>query len=103
MPSSGSLKMHDTSPEAQDELLKRYRALSPERRLRMASSMFDAGRALVAASIPASVKGMERELELFRRFYAQDYTAREIEAICGKIRESRTKRKEVTLKDTTPP
>lgn len=82
-----SLKMHDTAPEAQEELLKRYLALTPERRLRMASSMFDAGRELVLASIPPEVRGVERRIELFRRFYAQDFPGPEMDRICVRMRE----------------
>jgi len=82
MPLPVSLKIDDTPPEVQVELLRRYMAVSPERRIKMAASLYDAARILVSASLPALLTGIERKIEIFRRFYASDFSPEECERIC---------------------
>lgn len=80
--------MSDTSPEMQ----KRYRSLiaqkSPAERLRMASSMFDAGITLMRAGLKSRHKGLsEAQLrgQTFMRLYGGQFTGAEIQRIATAI------------------
>jgi hypothetical protein len=52
--------MHDTSPEIAAMVAERHRQMTPEERMRIASSMFDTARAIVELSFPPSLSRRER-------------------------------------------
>ncbi len=61
--------MNDTSPEMERIVSERYRQMSPDRRMRMASSMFETARKLIESSLPAEMDRKERRLAWARRLY----------------------------------
>lgn len=61
--------MDDTSPDVADYVRRRYEEMPAEKRFLIGIRMFDTARALVEASIPASVSGTERRRQICRRFY----------------------------------
>jgi hypothetical protein len=62
--------MNDTSPEMERLVTERYRRMSPDERMRIASSMFETARKLVESSLPANMTREERRLAFARRLYA---------------------------------
>ena len=48
---------------------ERYRRMSPDERMRIASSMFETARAMAELSLPPGLSGRERRLALARRWY----------------------------------
>jgi hypothetical protein len=48
---------------------ERHRQMTPEERMRIASSMFDTARAIVESSLPANLSRRERRLAYARRMY----------------------------------
>jgi len=61
--------MTDTSPEFQKMVDDRYRAMTPEERVRIASGMYDTARLIVESSLPSGLSREERRLAVIRRFY----------------------------------
>jgi hypothetical protein len=61
--------MSDTSPKMERIVSERYRRMSPDERMRIASSMFDTARKIVESSLPASLSRKERRLAWARRLY----------------------------------
>jgi hypothetical protein len=61
--------VNDTSPEMERLVAERYRSMTPEQRLRIASSMFETGRAIVESSLPPELAGSDRRLAFARRMY----------------------------------
>jgi hypothetical protein len=49
---------------------ERYRDMSPDQRMRIASSMFETARALVESSLPSNLTRRDRRLAFARRLYA---------------------------------
>ncbi len=62
--------MSDTSPKIQAMLRERYRRMTPDERVRIAASMFETARAIVASSLPPDLSRRDRRLAIARRFYA---------------------------------
>ncbi len=62
--------MNDTSPAMERMITERYRRMSPDERVRIASSMFEAARRIVESSLPPGLTRTERRLALARRLYA---------------------------------
>ena len=62
--------MSDTSPEFQKMVDARYRAMTAEERVRLASQMYDTARTIVESSLPPGLTREERRLAVIRRFYA---------------------------------
>lgn len=62
--------MNDTSPEMERIVRERYRQMSPEQRMRIASSMFETAREIVESSLPSTLTRKERRLAWARRLYA---------------------------------
>ena len=63
-------------------------AKTPEERLKMASSMFDAGRKLVEAGLRdqyGQLSEAQMRARVFVRMYGEDFTEEEIKKIAGKI------------------
>jgi hypothetical protein len=52
--------MNDTSPEMERIVAERYRQMSPEQRMRIASSMFETARKIVESSLPSGMSRKER-------------------------------------------
>ena len=66
----GGRKLNDTSPEVEALVTARYRRMSPDQRMRIASSMFETARQIVESSLPANMTRKERRLAFGRRLYA---------------------------------
>ena len=62
--------MNDTSAEMERIVTERYRQMSPDERIRIASSMFETARKIVESSLPAGMSRKERRLAWARRLYA---------------------------------
>ena len=61
--------MSDTSPRMERIVSERYRQMSPDERVRIASSMFETARKIVESSLPAGMSRKERRLAWARRLY----------------------------------
>ena len=61
--------MNDTSPEMERIVTERYRRMSPDERMRIASSMFETARKIVESSLPPGMGRKERRLAWARRLY----------------------------------
>ena len=64
--------MNDTDAAFAAMVTARYAAMSPLERLRIASSMFDTARAIVAASLPGDLTREERRYLIAKRFYGDE-------------------------------
>jgi uncharacterized protein YneF (UPF0154 family) len=76
--------MNDTSPEMEARMLHLMAAKTPEERLRMAGSMFDAGKELVKAGLlheDPSLNEAQLRARIFVRLYGQDFSKTEIAKI----------------------
>jgi hypothetical protein len=51
-------------------IAERYRGMTPEQRMRIASSMFETARKIVESSLPPNMTRTERRLAFARRLYA---------------------------------
>ncbi len=63
--------MNDTTPEVDAMLRGHYASLSGVERVKIAAGMFDTARALVMASLPATLGPAERRVQFLRRFYPE--------------------------------
>jgi hypothetical protein len=61
--------MKDTSPEMERIVRERYRQMSPDQRMRIASSLFETAREIVESSLPPNLSRKERRLAWARRLY----------------------------------
>ena len=61
--------MSDTSPKMERIVSERYRQMSADERVRIASSMFETARKIVESSLPAGMSRKERRLAWARRLY----------------------------------
>ena len=61
--------MNDTPPEFEAMVNERYRRMSPDERVKIAASMYDAARAIVLSSLPTGLSRREMRLAFARRFY----------------------------------
>ena len=80
--------MHDTSIDIEAQMSRMMASKTPQERLRMASSMFDAGRKLVEAGIRNKYGELTRaqmRARVFVRIYGEDFSEEEIKKIAGKI------------------
>lgn len=77
--------MNDTPSGVADRYLAMLMALSPARRIAMASDMWDAASVLGAATLEATSPG-ERRVELFLRRYSADFSPEERDRICRRLR-----------------
>ena len=62
--------MNDTSSEMDEMVAERYKLMTPERRMRIASSMFETARAIIESSLPLNLTRRERRLAFAKRLYA---------------------------------
>jgi hypothetical protein len=61
--------MNDTSPEMERIVTERYRRMSPDERVKIASSMFETARKIIESSLPPDMSRRERRLAFARRLY----------------------------------
>ena len=64
--------MNDTSPKVAALVAARYRQMTPDERVNIASFMFDTARAIVESSLPATLGRRERRLALAERMYGAE-------------------------------
>lgn len=64
--------MSDTSPEMERMVAQRYQQMTPEDRMKIASSMFETARLIVESSLPPALTGRERRLAFARRMYGDE-------------------------------
>lgn len=64
--------MGDTSPDIARMVLEHYRQMTPEERMKIASSMFETARVIVDSSLPQTLTGRDRRLAIARRFYGDE-------------------------------
>jgi hypothetical protein len=62
--------VNDTSPEMDKVAAERYKLMTPARRMRMASSMFETARAIIESSLPLELTRRERRLAFAKRLCA---------------------------------
>ena len=62
--------VNDTSPEMDKMVAERYKLMTPDRRMRIASSMFETARAIIESSLPLNLTRRERRLAFAKRLYA---------------------------------
>ena len=62
--------MNDTSPEMEKMVTERYKLMTPDQRMKIASSMFETARAIIESSLPLTLTRRERRFEFARRLYA---------------------------------
>jgi hypothetical protein len=63
-------EVNDTSPEMDKMIAERYKLMTPDRRMRIASSMFETARAIIESSLPLNLTRRERRLAFAKRLYA---------------------------------
>lgn len=61
--------MHDTSPEMEELVRRRYSEMSPQERIRIGAEMFDTARAIMLASFPPGLSENETRRLMARRLY----------------------------------
>jgi hypothetical protein len=59
--------MNDTSPEMERMVTERYRRMTPDERMKIASSTFETARKIIESSPPANMTRKERRLAFARR------------------------------------
>ena len=64
--------MSDTSPEIERMVTQHYQRMTPEERMKIASSMFDTACEIVESSLPPELVGRERRLAFIRRMYGDE-------------------------------
>ena len=78
--------LRDTEPEIEAMYRQMLMARSPEERVRMSAQMGESVRAVVLASLPATLTPVERKIALLRRYYASDFSEAELEKVEASIR-----------------
>jgi len=73
--------MSDTTPEIQDIMDDIYKSKSGEEKLLIALSMFETARKIVLSSIPLNLSDKNVRIELFLRFYGNDFNEKEKDKI----------------------
>ncbi len=66
--------MNDTLPHIQKKYDDMLMALPWEKRVIMATEMFDAVKELIRASLPIDLSEKEKKIEVIKRLYEQDFT-----------------------------
>ncbi len=81
--------MNDTSKTVDAKYREMLLRLSPQQRFYLAAGMFADARAMVVASLQNRVPlGSTLKGELFKRFYACDFTPEEVEKIIDHLKRS---------------
>ncbi len=79
----------DTHPEIDKLLVERFKQLSGEERVEMATSMFDTARLIVISSIKdknPDISDLEMDRELLFRFYGSELSSDRIEKIFNTLK-----------------
>ncbi len=78
--------MNDTEKEVAEIYRKMLCRLSPQKRLKMAAEMFSDCRKIVIDSLrQQNLPDQDVRLEIFKRFYASDFTKSECEQILAHL------------------
>ncbi|HNF14669.1 MAG TPA: hypothetical protein PK453_13445 [Leptospiraceae bacterium] len=77
--------MNDTSPEIEQMLQERYMKMTGEERVMIATSMYDTAREIVLSSLPPNLTEKEKRVQLFLRFYGNDFSDEEKEKIVNHL------------------
>lgn len=64
--------MKDTDETTARLVTERHMAMAPEERVRIASGMYDAARAIIESSLPDNLSAADRRLAIARRMYGAD-------------------------------
>jgi hypothetical protein len=64
--------VNDTSARVAALVAERHRQMTPDERIRIASSMFDTARAIVESSLPPNLGRRERRLAYAKRMYGDE-------------------------------
>ena len=72
--------MNDTSLEMEKIVRERYQQMSPDQRMRIASSLFETARQIVESSLPSNLTPKERRLAWARRLYAGELPEKALRA-----------------------
>ena len=80
--------MRDTPPAVDAMYRELLMSRTPAERVRMAASMHDAAKAIIRAGIPDEcwTTEVDLRLEVFRRFYRQDFSPEEMDRIIAGLR-----------------
>lgn len=78
--------MDDTSDEVKEILRKRYAALTGLERWNLGFASCSAARQIVLASLPKGLSQIEIKIQLFLRYYGNDFTKIEKEKIITHIK-----------------
>jgi len=73
--------MSDTSPKMERIVSERYRQMSADERVRIASAMFETARKIVESSLPAGMSRKERRLAWARRVYGGELPEKALVAV----------------------
>ncbi|HMZ57446.1 MAG TPA: hypothetical protein PL048_01650 [Leptospiraceae bacterium] len=66
--------MNDTSPEIEQMLHERHMKMTGEERVMIAASMYDTAREIVLSSLPPNLTEKEKRVQLFLRFYGNEFS-----------------------------
>jgi hypothetical protein len=80
--------MRDTPPAIAAMYRELLMSRAPDERVRMAASMHDAAKAIIRAGIPDECwkTASDLRIEIFRRFYRQDFSHEEMDRIVEGLR-----------------
>jgi hypothetical protein len=70
-----SSPMNDTSDAIGKVVLERYRSMTPTERCLVASSLFEAARAIIESSLPSNLTAEQRRLSIAQRLYGGELPA----------------------------
>ena len=66
-------------------LQERYMKMTGEERVMIATSMYDTAREIVLSSLPPNLTEKEKRVQLFLRFYGNDFSDEEKEKIVNHL------------------
>jgi hypothetical protein len=84
--------MNDTSDDVARLVAERHRSMTPEQRLRIASSMYETARSIIASSLPKDLSPEQRRYAIARRFYGNELPEA---ALLAHARYSDTKKQQI--------
>lgn len=64
--------MNDTAEKVAHMVAERYRSMTSDERVHIASGLYDTARAIVESSLPGEISDPERRLAVARRLYSED-------------------------------
>ncbi len=76
--------MNDTSPEVREILIRKFRSMSPEQRLKKASNMFFTAKKFAELAVKKRCKnltGIDLKIAVFRWIYQKDLSKEEMDKI----------------------